>query len=237
MPFRFGQILECKETQKQIVKRINDILEERLGIPRWNGKHDPLDSLIRTILSQNTNDRNRDRAYQFLKKKFPTWESVWRAGASEISEAIKVGGLANQKGRRIKGLLNWIKEKHGDFNLDFMCRMPTEEVFKTFLPLKGVGVKTLAVVLMFACGRDIFPVDTHVHRVCRKLGLVPNPSTAEKTFYSMQNLIPEGKSYSLHLNMITFGRTICQARNPQCYRCFLFSECVFEDKVVYAQSA
>jgi endonuclease-3 len=207
------------------LNHISTTLERRFGKPRWTGPSDPLDSLIKTILSQNTNDRNRDRAYESLREKYPTWEKVLRARTENIAKAIRIGGLANQKSVRIKAALAWLKKEYGKLSLDSICDMSFAQALETFGHLKGVGVKTLAVVLMFACGKDVFPVDTHVHRICRRLGFVPMSTTAEKTFYIMRDLVPRGKSYSLHMNMLALGRRICHSRNPHCDECPVFKDC------------
>lgn len=206
---------------------ISRALEGRFGKPAWQGPRDPLDSLIKTILSQNTNDRNRDRAYESLRERYPTWEKVLRAKTEEIAEAIKVGGLANQKSARIKAILAWLKKEYGRLALDPICSMDFDQALATYGHLKGIGVKTLAVVLMFACGQDVFPVDTHVHRICGRLGLVPAKATADKTFYMMRDQIPRGKAYFLHMNMLALGRQICHPGNPRCDACPVFKYCQF----------
>ncbi len=206
------------------------ILEREHGEPRWEGPGDPLDSLIRTILSQNTNDNNRDLAYRRLRERFQTWRGVMSASRDEVAESIRPAGLANQKSERLIAILRWIEKTYGELNLDFLHEMPTDEAFETFTRLKGIGVKTMAVVLMFACGREVFPVDTHVHRVTRRLGLVPEAADAVKTFRLMAPLVPEGKSYSLHMNLIRFGRSVCTARSPKCLHCPLFTHCRWPEK-------
>jgi endonuclease-3 len=215
---------------KALVAEITERLETAQGIKRWKGKSDPLDELMLTLLSQSTNDNNRDMAYQRLREKYPTWRQVREAGAGAVAERIKPAGLANQKSGRMIDILRWIDDTYGDLNLDFLHDMPVEEAFETFTQLKGVGVKTMAVVLMFACGRDIFPVDTHVHRICRRLALVPDNADAVKTFHLMAPLVPEGKGYSLHMNFLQFGRTICAARSPRCGACPLNDLCPWEGK-------
>lgn len=210
------------------LRRVNEIterLENAFGEPRWRGRGKPLASLILTILSQSTNDNNRDVAYARLKERFPDWESVMRAPASEIADAIRPAGLANQKSQRIVDILNWIFTTYGALDLDFICDMEPQQAIDTFTQLKGVGLKTMSVVLMFCCGVDIFPVDTHVHRICRRLGLVPHNASAEKTHHLMQPQVPAGKSYSLHMNFLHLGRTICQARKPRCVACPLVDVC------------
>ena len=226
--------IECREGGTLVDRRkmtnLVRSLERRFGTPAWNGPSDPLDSLIRTILSQNTNDRNRDRAYDTLREKYPTWEHVLRARPEKIAEAIRTGGLANQKSVRLKAVLAWLKREHGALSFDSICSMGIDEAMESFGHLKGVGVKTLAVVMMFACGQDVFPVDTHVHRICRRIGLVPMNATAEKTFFLMREKVPHGMSYSLHMNMLALGRTICQARSPKCELCPIVSYCLTGQK-------
>ena len=207
------------------VSEIVQRLEAALGTPKWEGKGDPLGDLILTVLSQSTNDNNRDVAYARLRQRFPEWQSVMEAPATEIADAIRPAGLGNQKSVRIRGILIWIKKTYGSFDLSFLCESDPDEIINTFMQLKGVGIKTISVVLMFTCGVDIFPVDTHVHRICKRLELVPQNATAEKTHHLMQPLIPAGSCYSLHMNFLKLGRTICQARTPKCRECSLNDIC------------
>jgi len=208
------------------VREINDILEKELGIPEpWHDRI-VLDSLIRTILSQNTNDLNSDKAFSNLKERFPKWEDVLEADPLEIAEVIRVGGLANQKAIRIKNVLLWIKDTYGELNIDFICHKELDEVIKEFLALKGIGLKTINVVLSFACGKDVFPVDTHILRITKRLDIVPKNSSAEKAHEIMAKLFPKGKAYSLHVNLIRFGRVVCHARKPECSGCPLIDYCI-----------
>lgn len=211
--------------QKDRVGKIVSILEERFGIPQWEGPRDPLVTLIRTMLSQNTNDANSSEAYRRLTERYPTWEAVMEADTRELSDVIRVGGLAHQKAARIQALLRWIRDQYGRLHLDVLCDMEPEEAIRTFCALKGVGIKTISVVLAFACGRDIFPVDTHIHRITRRLGLAPESATPERVHEMMQPLVPVGKAYAFHMNLLIFGRTICHARNPTCGPCPLAEEC------------
>lgn len=216
------------ETERLIrVKKIVEKLEKEFGIPQRRNNRDPLSNLVLTVLSQSTNDKNRDMAYQRLKEKFPTWEDVMNGDQKEIADAIRPGGLANQKSRRIQNILRWIHNEYGSLNLDFLCDMKPEEIMEKFIKLEGIGVKTISVVMMFSCGMDVFPVDTHVHRICRRLGLVAENASAEKTFWEMKPLVPKGKSFSLHMNFLKLGRTICLARKPKCDICPLQKECEF----------
>jgi len=207
------------------VAEIVNRLEAAFGKPKWPGRRKPLDDLILTVLSQSTNDNNRDVAYTRLRERFPDWQRVMNAPAADIADAIRPAGLGNQKSVRIKNILTWIDETYGTFDLGFLCDMAPEEVIDTFMQLKGVGIKTISVVLMFCCGVDIFPVDTHVHRICKRLQLVPQKASAEKTHHAMQPIIPPGTSYSLHMNFLKLGRTICKAQKPRCGECPLNDLC------------
>lgn len=209
------------------VIKIIDLLEKHFGEPKWKGKGNTLNSLIKTIISQNTNDRNRDMAYEALKKKFSNWEAVMEANSQQIAEVIRPAGLSNQKSERIREILQWIYKTYGSLDLNFICNKDPREVIQTFMQLKGIGIKTISVVLMFSCGVDIFPVDTHVHRICKRIGLVPQRSSAEKTHWLMQPLVPDGKSYSLHMNFLRLGRTICKARKPKCNECPILKFCKY----------
>jgi len=202
-------------------------LESAYGIPRRRGSPEALSVLVGTILSQNTNDRNRDLAHERLEKRFPTWGHVARATQKQIAEAIRPGGLANQKAKHIKAVLAWVHGRFGAYDLAPLSAMTSAEVFEMLTGLDGVGVKTAAVLLCFALKRDVFPVDTHVHRVSRRLGFVSEKTSRDGTFEAMKPLVPRGKAYSFHLNVIRFGREICHARNPECGACFLFEQCVW----------
>jgi endonuclease-3 len=207
--------------------RITFLLEKEYGIPRRARPGNPLDILIETILSQNTSDQNRDRAYQRLKTRFPRWEEVLEAKTKPIVSAIRPGGLAEQKARRIREILHWIKKREGKLSLSFLRKMNSEEIKKTIGPLKGVGPKTLHCLLLFGLRREAFPVDTHIHRIGRRLGFIPERMDAEKAHEWMSPLIPKKKSLSLHLNLIRFGRSVCRARKPLCDACFLSGECPY----------
>jgi endonuclease-3 len=216
-----------REHLKTKLSKITLLLEKEYGIPRRARSGNPLDILIETILSQNTNDQNRDKAYQRLKTRFPRWEHVLRARTKTIVSAIRQGGLAEQKARRIREILHWIKKREGKLSLSFLGKMDSEEIKKTIGPLKGVGPKTLHCLLLFGLRREAFPVDTHILRTGKRLGFIPEWMDAEKAHEWMGRLIPKKKSLSLHLNLIRFGRSVCKARNPLCDGCFLSGECLF----------
>ena len=207
------------------IRRIVRGLEERYGIPRREADADSLDVLIQTILSQNTNDRNRDLAYRGLKRQFPHWKNVLNARIPTIVQAIRPGGLAGQKARRIRDILRWIKKRYGRLSLFPLKKMDSEEIKRTLGSLKGIGPKTVHCFLLFGFNREAFPVDTHILRVGKRLGFIPDGFNSEETHRWMEPLVPKGKSLSLHLNLIHFGRLICKARTPQCGICFLADEC------------
>jgi endonuclease-3 len=207
------------------VKKVLQLLEREYGIPLYRRRADPLDTLIQTILSQNTNDLNRDRAFKRLKIRFPHWRDLLKAKAKTVIEAIRPAGLANQKARCICEILQWIEKQRGALSLSFLKEMDSEEIKKTIGGLKGIGPKTTHCLLLFGMGREAFPVDTHVLRVGKRLGFMPERMDAEKAHRWVAPLVPKGKSLSLHLNLIRFGRSICKAKNPQCHICFFVDEC------------
>lgn len=218
------------------IKRIADKLEKYLGTPHPpSTRAKPIDMLIATLLSQNTNDKNSHRAYIQLKKTFPSWGKIAEAPWRKIASAIRTGGMANQKSKRIKKIIRTIGEKYGSFDLDFLNDKSDDEVIEILLSFKGVGIKTAACVLTFSLGRDIFPVDTHVHRICNRLELISNCKTPECTFQQMKPNVPKGKGYSFHTNLIRFGRKICRANKPLCNICPLYKECCFEKKEIFAK--
>ena len=209
------------------IKRVTSLLERAYGIPRRERRRDPLEVLVQTILSQNTNDRNRDLAYERLRTRFPLWEDILKAKRGEIARAIRPGGLANQKGKRILDLLQWIEDRQGKIELFFLRKMGSEEIQETFGTLKGIGPKTLACLLLFGLEREAFPVDTHILRIGKRLGFIPERMDAEKAHPWMVPLVPKGKSLSLHLNLIRFGRSICKAKRPKCHTCVFAKECLY----------
>jgi endonuclease-3 len=185
----------------------------------------PLDQLVSTILSQNTNDVNRDRAYRRLRERFPTWAQVRDAPEEEVVEAIRPGGLANQKAPRIQKALQRITAERGELSLDFLADMPLEQAHEWLMSLNGVGPKTTAIILLFSLGRPAFPVDTHVHRVSQRLGLIGERVTAEKAHELLEARLPSEWYYAFHLNLVRHGRQVCQARNPKCDACVLDDLC------------
>ena len=212
---------------KAKIKRINALLERAYGIPKREKKVDLLDVLVQTILSQNTNDQNRDRAYQRLKNQFPRWEDILNGKGRVVVEALRPGGLARQKAKRIMDILQWLRKREGKVSLTFLKRMGEEEIKKSLGELKGIGPKTVHCLLLFGLGREAFPVDTHILRVGKRLGFIPQEIDAEKAHVWMGPLVPQGKALSLHINLIRHGRFICIAKRPRCSGCFLQNECIY----------
>ena len=207
---------------------IAGVLKEEQGTPEVRLHDDPLDSIIRVILSQSTSDVNSGRAYRSLKARFPAWQDVLEAGIPAIADAIRSGGLANQKSTRIHALLERIHEERGGLGLDDLCMWDDERVFQWLGSFEGIGVKSIAVVLLFACGRDVCPVDTHVHRIAKRLGLVRERAGADETFWKLKEGMPEGEAAVLHINLIRFGKTRCTARAPACNGCPLVTHCRYD---------
>lgn len=215
-------------TQKALrdkYRRISAKLTELYGTPKWRPRYAPVDELVDCILSQSTTDANRDRAFAALKARFPDWESVRDAPTEAVIEAIRPAGLANQKAPRIQKALRYITRERGRITLDFLAEMDTAAAKAWLTAIDGVGPKTAAIVLCFAFGKPAFPVDTHVHRVSQRLGLIGEKTSAEAAHAELEAIIPPEDYYPAHLNLIAHGRALCQARKPLCERCPLTDEC------------
>ncbi|MCZ7543485.1 MAG: endonuclease III [Anaerolineae bacterium] len=204
---------------------IADLLKATYGAPTWRPHLSPVDELVSTILSQNTNDGNRDRAFMQLRARFPTWEAVRDAPEHEVIEAVRPAGLANHKGPRIQAALRHLTETQGRITLDHLEDMPLEEARAWLTGIDGVGPKTAAIILLFAFGKPAFPVDTHVHRVSKRLGLIGPKVSREQAHADLEALVPPADYYVFHLNMIAHGRALCYARTPACARCPLSAHC------------
>jgi endonuclease-3 len=205
-------------------------LLETYGEPLWRNPLPPVDELVSTILSQNTNDVNRDRAFDSLRAKFPTWEQVRDADTDEVIEAVRVAGLANQKGPRIQQVLRDITAERGSLDLFFLADIPLEEARDWLTKFKGVGPKTAAIVLCFSLNRPAFPVDTHVYRVTGRIGLRPEKITVEQAHPYLESVFPPETYYAAHLNIIRLGREVCAARKPNCPVCPVQELCDYEPK-------
>jgi len=202
-------------------------LEAHFGCPEQPKRsRNPLNELVRTILSQNTTDVNSGRAYRSLRREFPSWEDVLQAPIRSIAASIRCGGLANQKSRRLRIILQWVRSRFGQLSLNSLHKKTDNEIYNLLTPLPGIGPKTVSVLLAFALDRDVFPIDTHVHRVIRRLGLIPHRMSAEKADKEMAPVLPKGKGYSLHVNIVRLGKMICRPRNPKCSECPLNTRCI-----------
>ena len=199
--------------------RIHERLLEFYGEPVWRNPLPAIDELVSTILSQNTNDINRDRAFDALRARFPNWESVRDADTNDVIEAIRPAGLANQKGPRIQQVLKSITEERGSLDLSFLADLSVEEAKAWLTKFNGVGPKTAAIVLCFSLNKFAFPVDTHIYRVTGRIGLRAEKMTVEQAHSHLESLFPPETYYAAHLNLIRLGREICTARRANCEIC------------------
>lgn len=204
-----------------------DRLSRLYGRPTWQSSGEPLDELISTILSQHTSDKNTERAYASLRASFPEWRDVLNAPVSRVVDAIRCGGLANVKAPRIQEILRLIDEQTGQLTLDFLNLLSVEDARRWLCSLPGVGPKTASCVLLFSLGLPTMPVDTHVYRVSRRLGLIDSELNANAAHARFDDLLGADRdlAYTLHLNLIRHGRVVCKARSPQCHSCILADIC------------
>jgi endonuclease-3 len=228
MPARVPKRTSKKPRRRKPILAVT-LVQERLdsiyGPIEWRPRMIAIDELIFTVLTQNTSDLNAERAYDSLRKVLPTWGHVIEAETAKVAEAIKHGGLSNQKAPRIQQILVEILKRLGHFDLEFLADRPLEEARDWFTSLPGAGPKTAAVVMAFSLKMPAFPVDTHIHRVSKRLGLITENTTANQAHPIMEDLITENERYDMHVLLITHGRQICKARIPQCVRCPLAQEC------------
>lgn len=215
---------------KKKLAKINELLLKKYGVPpRKKELPDPLDILVGTILSQNTNDKNSWKAYGNLKAKYPEWEPVAALPPSRIEPVIKVAGLGKQKSSAISSALRYLKKKKGGLSLSYIDEMDDSEALEELSSFKGVGLKTASCVLLFSLDRNVCPVDTHVHRVLNRIGVVDTKSP-DKTFEAINKYMPEGAAHQIHTNLIRLGRELCKPESPQCSRCPLLKACEFDNK-------
>jgi len=213
-------------------------LATRFGTPGLCGHEtSPVDNLVLTILSQNTNDANRDRAFASLKERYPTIPRLAAAQPAELEDAIRAGGLARTKAASILSALSRIKEERGGYTLDFLRSMPLEDARAYLTSFGGVGVKTANILLLFSLGFPAFPVDTHILRVTKRLGLAPANATLAKAALLLEPHVPAGAHVPLHLNLIRLGRELCRPRDPLCPSCPLLPLCPTGAKAAGRRSA
>jgi endonuclease-3 len=207
------------------VRAIERRLMKRYGPLEPPRRTDPLDELILTVQSQHTSDLNAERAFAALRGAFPTWDDVVRAKPQHVADVIRSGGLANTKAVRIQQILREIHEREGRYDLSFLSRRSDDEVREYLMSLPGVGPKTAAVVMSFSLGRATIAVDTHVHRVSGRLGLIPPKTSADKAHRLLEDLVPPELRTSMHVGLIRLGREICKAGRPRCEECALVDLC------------
>jgi endonuclease-3 len=202
-------------------------LADDYGSKVWRSSGPPLDELIATILSQHTSDTNSARAYASLRAAFPNWREVVASPTAAVADAIRSGGLADLKAPRIQAILREIELAAGDLSLDWLATLPMSEARAWLVALPGVGPKTASCVLLFSLGRPAMPVDTHVYRVGRRLGIIPAEASPERAHECLQRIVGPDRDamLTMHLNLITHGRAVCRARNPACFHCVLADVC------------
>ena len=216
---------------EELALNVHNRLLEVYGYPEWRNPLPPLDELVSTILSQNTNDINRDRAYLKLRERFPTWEEVRDADEAEVINAIRPAGLGNQKGPRIQNILREITRQRGDLDLEFLKELSVSDAEEWLLGFKGVGPKTASIVIQFSLGKPAFPVDTHIYRVTGRLGLRPEGMNADQSHKHLAAIFPTDSYFAAHLNLIRHGREICQARRVDCENCRLNDLCRYYENL------
>ncbi|MFH1750487.1 MAG: endonuclease III [Candidatus Micrarchaeota archaeon] len=212
------------QPEKGKILRIHKLLLKEYGkIKPW--KKSPLDTLVAVILSQNTNDRNSFAAFEKLKKRFGNWNDLLKAPVSQITELIKIGGLADIKARRIKEVLIAIREKEGKLSLKRLEGMPPAEARNYLMQFKGIGPKSAAVIVAFAFGKPSFPIDTHIFRVIKRIPLIPENTSYENAHLLMDGMVPDALKIPLHMEIIEHGRKVCKSQSPFCGKCVLSGEC------------
>ncbi len=218
--FRGGRLMDAKEKARIVYDR----LLEHWGLPDWNTLP-AIDELVNTILSQNTNDRNRDIAFAKLKETFPNWDAVRDAPAENVIECIRTAGLANQKGPRIQKVLKAVSAAAPDYDLSFLKEKSPDEAKAWLTSFEGVGLKTASIGMVFSLGMPAFPVDTHIYRITGRLGLRPEKMDIDQTHMLMLELFDPEVYGPAHVNLILLGRRLCDARKPKCAECFLTDVC------------
>ena len=215
---------------KEKIKNINELLIRYFGVPARPKKlPNPIDTLIATILSQNTNDKNSYQAYLNLKRNSKSWSEVASISRSQIEKLIRVAGLGKQKSAAIKTFLSSLQKNNGKIDLHYIRKMSNEDILRELTSIKGIGVKTASCVLLFSLDRNVCPVDTHVHRTLNRIGLVKTKAPG-KTFEFIDKNMPEGIAHQFHTNLIRLGREICKPSKPLCSICPLLTICKFRNK-------
>ncbi len=219
------------------IEKIVTLLNKAYGKPPPLRKTDPVDELVRTVLSQNTSDVNSLAAFAVLKNRFRAWDALLRAETREIARLIKHGGLANIKAGRIKSILSEIKIREGKISLSRLAKLDVKESFEYLISLKGVGPKTASCVLLFSFGKPVMPVDTHIFRVAKRLGLIGRNTGIEEAHRALSSMVPKRLIYEFHLGIIEHGRSTCKSQTPKCGVCVVYGLCRFKDKRLHKNKA
>jgi len=209
------------------VNYIVDLLRAEYKIREFQPHHDPLAELIQTILSQNTSDKNSRPAFKALQDTFGSWEAIITAEIDEIADSIKGGGLGQIKAKRIQTALLEIKKRRSKIDLSFLSDMQVKEAREWLKQLPGVGNKTANCVLLFALGKPALPVDTHIFRLSKRLGLIPQQASLDEAHELLENIVPVDDIYEFHVSMIEHGRQVCKALHPHCSECIIKSYCLY----------
>lgn len=213
------------EALKEKYRSVAEAFREEYGYPQWRQHLPPVDELVSTILSQSTSDTNRDKGFDALKARYARWEECRDANLQELIDCIRPAGLANQKAPRIQDALHTITREDGVISLDHLAEMSIEDAKAWLTRINGIGPKTAAIILLFAFGKPAFPVDTHVHRVTARLGLIPPKMSAERAHEFLEQIVLSDQYYPFHLQTIWHGRQVCHARNPECGICVVQAYC------------
>jgi len=213
------------KARRSLIAKVDHILAEEYAEVEWRPSMDPMSELVLTILSQHTSDLNSEKAFAKLWARFGSWEAVMKAPVKSVEDSIRSGGLAGQKAPRIQEVLYEVLAKRGELNITFLQSLSLEDGKAWLRALPGVGPKTAAVVLCFALGQPAFPVDTHVYRVTRRLGLIDRQTSVDSAHEVLEGATEPGRVYSLHRSLITHGRRVCSARYPRCGECVLSDIC------------
>ncbi len=213
------------DSRKAKYTAIAEALTQVYGELDWSRNQDGMDELVSCILSQSTNDTNRDRAFARLKSNYESWEAVRISDLDELVEVIRPAGLANQKAPRIQDVLATIYQTTGEYSIDFLDQMSIDDAKDWLVSLKGIGPKTAAIVLCFAYGRPAFPVDTHIYRVSKRIGFLPEKLSANDAHPVMEAMVPATDYYQFHIQLIQHGRDTCHARKPSCELCCISAHC------------
>ena len=223
-------VVEVSAEHRALLRLVNSRLNQIYGFPVWRDPLPAVDELVSTFLSQNTNDLNRDKAFDAIRARYTSWDEVCEADPDEFMQVIRAAGLANQKGPNIQAALRRIRAERGEINLEWLRDLPVEEAREWLLSFRGVGRKTAAIVLLFSLGIPAFPVDTHIYRVSGRIGLRPQTLDVDKTHQYLEAAADPADYYAMHLNLIRLGREVCHARKPACARCSLVDICLYPDK-------